>query len=163
MQKAVEQNTLFTEEGEYQVIWQHGKIYKNEVDSFMKGKENSSIYFSDFIQRMDLAYAIADVVVSRAGAGTISELCVAEKCTVFVPSPVVAEDHQTHNAMALVNKGAALIVKDADAQEQLLPCIAGLLENPEKIKELETNIAKLAKKDAAATIAAECLKLAYRR
>ena len=163
MQKAVEQNTLFTEEGEYQVIWQHGKIYKNEVDSFMKGKGNSSIYFSDFIQRMDLAYAIADVVVSRAGAGTISELCVAEKCTVFVPSPVVAEDHQTHNAMALVNKGAALIVKDADAQEQLLPCITGLLENPEKIKELETNIAKLAKKDAAATIAAECLKLAYRR
>ena len=103
------------------------------------------------------------MVVSRAGAGTISELCVAEKCTVFVPSPVVAEDHQTHNAMALVNKGVALIVKDADAQEQLLPCIAGLLENPEKIKELETNIAKLAKKDAAATIAAECLKLAYRR
>lgn len=161
MKKAVEQNTLFTEEGEYQVIWQHGKIYKDEIDSFMKGKGNPSIYFSDFIQRMDLAYAIADVVVSRAGAGTISELCVAEKCTIFVPSPVVAEDHQTHNAMALVNKGAALIVKDADAKEQLLPCIAGLLENPGKIKELETNIAKLAKKDAAATIAAECMKLAY--
>ena len=160
MKKAVAEGKLFGGENEYQVIWQHGKIYKEEIDAFMKGKETEGVYYSDFIQRMDLAYAVADVVVSRAGAGTISELCVAEKCTVFVPSPVVAEDHQTHNAMALVNKGAAMIVKDAAATEELLPCLEALLKDEAKIKELEKNIGTLAKKDAAATIAQECLKLA---
>ena len=163
MQKAISEGKMFSEESNCQVIWQHGKIYKEEIDSFMKGKENGNIFFSDFIQRMDLAYAIADVVVSRAGAGTISELCVAGKCTVFVPSPVVAEDHQTHNAMALVNKNAALIIKDAAAKEELLPCLEKLLAQPDKIKELEVNIEKLAKKDAAATIAHECLKLAEKQ
>lgn len=160
MKKAVTEGKLFGGENDYQVIWQHGKIYKEEIDAFMKGKETEGVYYSDFIQRMDLAYAVADVVVSRAGAGTISELCVAEKCTVFVPSPMVAEDHQTHNAMALVNKGAAMIVKDAAATEELLPCLEALLKDEAKIKELEKNIGTLAKKDAAATIAQECLKLA---
>ena len=160
MKKAIEEQKLLAPDSDVQVIWQHGKIYKEEIDAFMKGKEQENIFFSDFIQRMDLAYAVADVVVSRAGAGTISELCVAEKCTVFVPSPVVAEDHQTHNAMALVNKNAAMIIKDAAAKEELLPCLEQLLAQPQKIKELEENIAKLAKKDAAATIAQECLKLA---
>ena len=160
MKKAIEGKKLFAPESDVQVIWQHGKIYKDEIDAFMKGKEQENFFFSDFIQRMDLAYAVADVVVSRAGAGTISELCVAEKCTVFVPSPVVAEDHQTHNAMALVNKNAAMIIKDAAAKEELIPCLENLLAQPQKIKELEENIAKLAKKDAAATIAQECLKLA---
>ena len=160
MKKAIAEGKLFGGENDYQVIWQHGKIYKEEIDSFMKDKQLSGVYYSDFIQRMDLAYAVADVVVSRAGAGTISELCVAEKCTVFVPSPMVAEDHQTHNAMALVNKDAALIVKDAAAVEELLPCLETLLKDEAKIKELEQNIGKLAKKDAAAVIAQECLKLA---
>ncbi len=160
MKKAVAGGKLFGGENEYQVIWQHGKIYKGEIDTFMKGKETQGVYYSDFIQRMDLAYAVADVVVSRAGAGTISELCVAEKCTIFVPSPVVAEDHQTHNAMALVNKDAAMIIKDAAAKEELLPCLEELLKDGEKIKKLEKNIGLLAKKDAAATIAQECLKLA---
>lgn len=162
MKKAIAEGKLFGGENDYQVIWQHGKIYKEEIDSFMKDKELQGVYYSDFIQRMDLAYAVADVVVSRAGAGTISELCVAGKCTIFVPSPVVAEDHQTHNAMALVNKDAALIVKDAKAVEELLPCLKELLEDEGKIKRLEENIGKLAKKDAAATIAQECLKLAKR-
>ncbi len=160
MKKAVSEGKLFGGENGYQVIWQHGKIYKDEIDSFMKEKEIPGVYYSDFIQRMDLAYAVADVVVSRAGAGTISELCVAQKCTIFVPSPVVAEDHQTHNAMALVNKGAALIVKDAAAIEELLPCLEELLKDEAKIKGLEENIGTLAKKDAAAVIAQECLKLA---
>ena len=160
MKKAIAEGKLFGGENDYQVIWQHGKIYKEEIDTFMKGKEAEGVFYSDFIQRMDLAYAVADVVVSRAGAGTISELCVAEKCTVFVPSPMVAEDHQTHNAMALVNKDAALIVKDAAAVEELLPCLETLLKDEAKIKELEQNIGKLAKKDAAAVIAQECLKLA---
>ena len=160
MKKAVAEGKLFGGENGYQVIWQHGKIYKDEIDSFMKEKEIPGVYYSDFIQRMDLAYAVADVVVSRAGAGTISELCVAQKCTIFVPSPVVAEDHQTHNAMALVNKGAALIVKDAAAIEELLPCLEELFKDEAKIKGLEENIGTLAKKDAAAVIAQECLKLA---
>ncbi len=162
MKKAVEEGKLFGPDSNCQVIWQHGKIYKDEIDSFMKDKETPGVYFSDFIQRMDLAYAVADVVISRAGAGTISELCVAAKCTIFVPSPVVAEDHQTHNAMALVNKDAALIVKDASAKEELLPTLENLLNDEAKIKRLEANIEKLAKKDAATVIAQECLKLAYK-
>ena len=164
MKKAISKTALFREDGEdYQVIWQCGKIYKEETDKFMEGKNEPNVYYSDFIQRMDLAYAVADVVVSRAGAGTISELCVAGKCTIFVPSPMVAEDHQTHNAMALVKHNAALMVKDASALEELLPCIEKLLANPQEIEAYEKNICKLAKKDAAADIAQECLKLAERK
>lgn len=147
-------------EQEYQVIWQCGKYYKEEVDAFMKGRNEPNVYYTHFIGRMDLAYAVADIVVSRAGAGTISELCVAGKCTIFVPSPVVAEDHQTHNAMALVHKNAAVMIKDAAAQEELIPCIQELLNNPHKIEEYEKNIASLAKKNAALVIANECIKLA---
>lgn len=164
MKKAISQTALFREDGkDCQVIWQCGKIYKEETDKFMVGKNEPNVYYSDFIQRMDLAYAVADVVVSRAGAGTISELCVAGKCTIFVPSPMVAEDHQTHNAMALVKHNAALMVKDASALEELLPCIEKLLANPQEIETYEKNICKLAKKDAAADIAQECLKLAERK
>lgn len=144
---------------QYQVIWQCGKFYKEEVDAFMKDRQEPNVYYSDFIKRMDLAYAVADVVVSRAGAGTISELCVAEKCTVFVPSPVVAEDHQTHNAMALVNKEAALLIKDAAARKELMPCLKTLMEDPNKIAKLEQNIAALGRKDASQIIAEECIKL----
>ena len=164
MKKAIAQGNLFKDESEggkgYQVIWQCGKIYKDEIAKFMEGRDEKNVYWSDFIQRMDLAYAAADVVVSRAGAGTISELCVAGKCTIFVPSPVVAEDHQTHNAMALVNKGAALLVKDSDAIDELIPCVESLLADSGRIGGYEENILKLAKKNAAADIAAECLKLA---
>lgn len=164
MKKAISQGNLFKDEAEggkgYQVIWQCGKIYKDEIAKFMEGRDEKNVYWSDFIQRMDLAYAAADVVVSRAGAGTISELCVAGKCTIFVPSPVVAEDHQTHNAMALVNKGAALLVKDSEAIDKLIPCVESLLADSGRIGGYEENILKLAKKNAAADIAAECLKLA---
>ena len=167
MKKALAGTDLFKPalngEEEYQVIWQCGKIYKEETDRFMEGRNEPNVYYSDFIQRMDLAYAVADIVVSRAGAGTISELCVAGKCTIFVPSPMVAEDHQTHNAMALVNKQAALLVKDADALEELVPCIRGLLADGKKIKMYEENISALAKKNAAAEIAQECFKLAERK
>ncbi len=167
MKKAISENALFGKASdphdEYQVIWQCGKIYKDEVDRFMEGKNEPNVYYSDFIQRMDLAYAVADVVVSRAGAGTISELCVAGKCTVFVPSPVVAEDHQTHNAMALVNKEAALLIKDAEAMEKLIPCVRNLFAQTGKIGMYEENISRLAKKNAAAEIAKECLELAEKR
>lgn len=144
-----------------EVIWQCGKIYKKDVDAFMaemEAKQEGStkdIWYSDFIQRMDLAYAVADVVVSRSGASSVSELCAANKATIFVPSPNVAEDHQTHNAMALVRKDAAMIIKDIEAPEKLLSTACELIGNPAKIETLEKNIAELAKTDAAMTIAKE--------
>lgn len=150
-----------------EVIWQCGKWYKAETDEFMKnagakglgGETLSHIWHSDFIKRMDLAYAAADVVISRSGASTVSELCAAHKAAIFVPSPNVAEDHQTHNAMALVRKDAALIVKDADAPEKLLETAVRLLHDPERISLLEKNIAPLAKTDAADSIAKEIYAL----
>ena len=147
-----------------EVIWQCGKFYKASVDAFMKemekeGRDVSNIRHSDFIQRMDLAYAVADVVISRSGASSVSELCAAHKATVFVPSPNVTEDHQTHNAMALVNKDAALIVKDIEASEKLMDTACSLLEDPEKIDLLEKNIGKLALTDAAGTIVDEIYRI----
>ena len=150
-----------------EIIWQCGKFYNPSVDAFMKEAEAAGlggavlkqIQHSDFIKRMDLAYAAADVVISRSGASSVSELCAAHKATIFVPSPNVAEDHQTHNAMALVNKDAAVLVKDAEAVEKLLPAACALTENPERIAQLEKNIAVLAKTDAAMTIAEEVYRV----
>ena len=140
-----------------EVIWQCGKYYKASIDGFMQehSAKAAGIQHSDFIQRMDLAYAAADVVMSRSGASSVSELCAAHKAAIFVPSPNVAEDHQTHNAMALVSKDAALMVRDWDAKELLLPTACDLLENPEKIATLEKNIAALARTEAAMDIAKE--------
>ena len=150
-----------------EVIWQCGKFYKPSVDSFMEeakakglgGACLAQIQHSDFIKRMDLAYAAADVVISRSGASSVSELCAAQKATIFVPSPNVAEDHQTHNAMALVNKDAAVLIKDSEAVEKLLPTACELIENTEKIALLEKNIAVLARTDAAMTIAEETYRI----
>lgn len=158
MKREIADGSLFKEE--CQLIWQCGNNYRGEIDLFMNEREQKNIFYSNFIQRMDLAYSAADIVVSRAGAGTISELCVAGKCTIFVPSPVVAEDHQTHNAMALVNKEAALMVKDSDAEKELISKIRELIADEQKRVTLESNIAKLAKKEAAKVIAKECFKLA---
>lgn len=145
-----------------EVIWQCGKYYKPSVDAFMQdmaGKVKTRILHSDFIQRMDLAYAAADIVISRSGASSVSELCAAHKATIFVPSPNVAEDHQTHNAMALVRKNAAIMVKDSEAQEKLMAQACALLDEPQKIKRMEENIAALAKADAAMTIAEEVYRI----
>lgn len=150
-----------------EVLWQCGRYYKKGVDEFMdeartKGLGGDTlryVHHLDFINRMDLAYAVADVVVSRSGASTVSELCAAGKAAIFVPSPNVAEDHQTHNAMALVGKGAAMIVKDSEAEEKLLPTALGLLSDTTKVMELERNIYALARPDAALDIAREVYKL----
>ena len=142
-----------------QLLWQCGKYYKAGIDSFMAGRECPDIRYSDFIARMDLAYAVADVVISRSGASSISELCAAHKAAVFVPSPNVAEDHQTHNAMALVSKDAALMVKDSEAVEKLMPTALGLVRDSGKIAEMEKNAGALAKMDAAQTIIGEVYKL----
>ena len=150
-----------------QVIWQCGKYYKPSIDAFMaeakaSGKDVSRIQHSDFISRMDLAYAAADVVISRSGASSVSELCAAHKAAIFVPSPNVTEDHQTHNAMALVRKDAGMIVKDSEAAEKLMKTACELIENPEKIALMEKNIAALAKTDAAQTIADEVYRIISR-
>ena len=147
------------------VLWQCGKYYKAGVDGFMKEETaknpslGDTVRYSDFIGRMDLAYAAADVVISRSGASSVSELSAAHKAVVFVPSPNVAEDHQTHNAMALVRRDAAMIVKDAEAMEKMIPTALELLKDPERIKTLGENAGKMALPDAAMKIAEEVYKL----
>lgn len=143
----------------YQVIWQSGRFYDADVKAFLKDRDLPNVRNLEFVQRMDLAYAVADAIVSRAGAGTISELCIEGKATIFVPSPNVAEDHQTHNAMALVDKSAALIVRDADAPDKLFDVVEELLGNEDGIRRLERNISALARKDAGEVIAREVLSL----
>ena len=145
--------------GNVEVIWQCGKYYKKGCDEFMAEHPCPAVQHHDFIARMDLAYAAADVVVTRSGASTVSELCAMGKAAIFVPSPNVAEDHQTHNAMALVRRDAALIVKDADAPEKLLGTAMDLLNDPEHIARLETNAEKMALRDAAQVICDEAYKL----
>ena len=147
-----------------EVIWQCGKYYKKSIDSFMQeakeaGKTVGGIQHSDFIMRMDLAYAAADIVISRSGASSVSELCAAHKAVIFVPSPNVAEDHQTHNAMALVGKEAAIMVKDVEASEKLMSTACDLIENEEKITLMERNISALALREAAMTIAEEVYRI----
>ena len=147
------------------VLWQCGRYYKSGIDAFMEEQKArnpealSAIRHSDFIGRMDLAYAAADVVISRAGASSVSELCAAHKATIFIPSPNVAEDHQTHNAMALVKRDAALLVRDAEAVEKMMPAALELLKDPGRIATLEENAGKMALPDAAGKIADEIYSL----
>ncbi len=142
-----------------QVLWQCGKYYKSGIDEFMKGRNLPNIQYSDFIARMDLAYAMSDVVISRSGASSISEICAAGKAAIFVPSPNVAEDHQTHNAMALVNKKAALMIPDKEAGSSLLKTAMGLIHDSERIAEIEANVKPLARLNAAQTIIDQAYKL----
>ena len=143
-----------------EVNWQCGKYYKKEIDAFMEAHPDvKGIRHYDFIGRMDLAYAAADVVISRSGASTVSELCAMGKAAVFVPSPNVAEDHQTHNAMALVRKEAAMLVKDAEAVDELLPTAIDLANTPVRIATLERNAEAMALRNAAQVICDEIYKL----
>jgi UDP-N-acetylglucosamine--N-acetylmuramyl-(pentapeptide) pyrophosphoryl-undecaprenol N-acetylglucosamine transferase len=143
-----------------QLIWQTGKTYIEKARQQVSAFNEKNIYAFDFIQRMDLAYAAADVVISRAGASSISELCVTGKSCILVPSPNVAEDHQTKNAMALVNKNAALLVKDEDASKVLINKAVVLLNDQNTLANLKLNIKKMAFTDSANVIAREVLKLA---
>lgn len=144
-----------------QFIWQTGKFYIDEAKAAVRqAGELPMLYVTDFIADMATAYRAADLVISRAGAGSISELCLLEKPVILVPSPNVAEDHQTKNALALVNKDAALYVKDSEAADKLLTEAVKAVNQPETLKKLSTNIAKLAFRDSADVIAAEVYKLA---
>lgn len=142
-----------------EVIWQCGRYYKKATDEFMAGRNLPQIQWTDFIARMDLAYAAADAIISRSGASSVSEICATAKAAVFVPSPNVAEDHQTHNAMALVSKDAALMVRDAEAPEKLLATAMDLIHDSDRIAKIEANAAAMAKMDAAQTIVDEIYKL----
>lgn len=142
-----------------QVIWQTGAIYYHEILERMKDVTPPNLHIREFLSQMDLAYAAADLVISRAGAGTLSELCLVGKPALLVPSPNVAEDHQTKNAMALVKKGAAQMIPDHDAAEQLFPEAFRIIRDPEKCRQLSHNISKLAKPDATRRIVDEAEKL----
>lgn len=146
------------------VVWQTGKTYYEKCKAIYDasplhgGNEGGGCF--DFLSDMPDRYANADLVISRAGASSISELCLLGKPAILVPSPNVAEDHQTHNALALVNKDAAILVRDADAAAQLVPTALELINDNNRLEQLHTNVLKLAQTDSAKRIAEEVIQLA---
>ena len=149
-------------DSDVQVIWQTGKYYYEQITAQLKGKELPNVHVCDFISSMDAAYAASDLVISRAGAGSISEFCLLGKAVILVPSPNVSEDHQTKNAIALVNKEAALYVKDADAASQLIPLALATIVDEDQLGRLRTNIFTLAHHHSAEVIADEVIALAIK-
>jgi UDP-N-acetylglucosamine--N-acetylmuramyl-(pentapeptide) pyrophosphoryl-undecaprenol N-acetylglucosamine transferase len=142
-----------------QIIWQTGKFYIENARKAAEPFANPNLLVTDFVSRMDLAYSIADLVISRAGASSISELCLLAKPVILVPSPNVAEDHQTQNALALVRQSAAVMIKDVDAMELLVGKALEMINNGAELKKLSENILKLAEYNSADRIADEILKL----
>lgn len=161
LNESVLQNLDKIEQAPIQFIWQTGGYYSKSIqDELAKKGKPANLHVTDFISSMNKAYKIADLVISRAGASSISELCLLGKPAIFVPSPNVTEDHQTHNAMALVNKDAAMIVRDAEATEKLIPLALQTVGDKDKLAQLASNVLKLALPDSANIIAMEVLKLA---
>lgn len=146
-------------DSEVQFIWQTGKYYYQKISDSMKGKELPNLKIMDFISDMGAAYKAADLIISRAGASSISEFQIIGKPVILIPSPNVAEDHQTKNAMALVNKQAAIYVKDAEAPDTLLPLALKVIADDSKLKSLSENVKKMGLKNSADIIADEVLKL----
>lgn len=161
--ESVLQNLDMIKESGVQFIWQTGKYYNASIMAELKQRGTvPSLHVTDFISDMGAAYKAADLVISRAGASSISEFCLIGKSVILVPSPNVAEDHQTKNAMALVNKNAALYVKDADAPAEVVKLALQTVKDDARLKELSENILKLALPDSADIIANEVVKLARR-
>lgn len=161
--ESVLQNLDMIKESGVQFIWQTGKYYNASIMAELKQRGAvPSLHVTDFISDMGAAYKAADLVISRAGASSISEFCLIGKPVILVPSPNVAEDHQTKNAMALVNKNAALYVKDADAPAEVVKLALQTVKDDARLKELSENILKLALPDSADIIANEVVKLARR-
>lgn len=151
----------FIRRSDVQFIWQTGKIYIDDARrQVAEAGQLPMLHVTDFLSKMEVAYSAADLVISRAGAGSISEFCLLRKPVILVPSPNVAEDHQTKNALALVDKGAAIYVKDSEAQAKMLETAIDTVNNPELLGSLSENISKLAFSDSADRIADEVLKLA---
>ena len=159
---SVLQNLDIIESSGVQFIWQTGKYYHESIIKQLKGKDLPMLKVTDFIGDMGAAYRAADLVISRAGASSISEFCLIGKPVILVPSPNVAEDHQTKNAMALVNKDAAIYVKDADAQAVLIKKAIEIVKDSKKLDSMSENIKKLGLKNSADVIADEVIKLATR-
>ena len=147
-------------ESDIQVIWQTGKNYFADCKMALETLSHDRIICTDFLSQMPLAYALADLVISRAGASSISELCLLGKPSILVPSPNVAEDHQTHNAMALVRKDAAVLVKDVDAKDALIATALPLIKDKQQLEVLRRNILQLALPNSARLIADEVMSLA---
>lgn len=159
--ESILQHLDFVETSGVQFIWQTGRFYHEEIKQQLSQHKNlPMLVVTDFISDMSKAYSAADLVISRAGASSISEFCLIGKPVILIPSPNVAEDHQTKNAMALVNKDAAIYVKDAEAPQVALKIATETVNNTEKLASLSANIKKLALPDAANTIADEVIKLA---
>jgi len=143
------------EKAGYQVLWQSGKFYFKEMQAALIQSGLAHVHVREFIREMDLAYAVADVIVSRAGALSVSELSLVGKPVVFIPSPNVAEDHQTKNAQACIQQGAALLLKDTEAVGQLKTILDGLFHESQQAQSLGENIKKMAMPDAANAIVQE--------
>ena len=146
-------------EPQVQVIWQTGKYYEREMQAFLADHPTVGIWQGAFIDRMDYAYAAADLVISRSGAGTVSELCLVAKPVLFVPSPNVAEDHQTANARALVKEGAAVMVADKVCCDEAMAEAMRLMQDEEALRRMSENLERLARPNAAEDIVDEILKL----
>lgn len=142
-----------------QVIWQTGRYYYKDAIKHLKAYRGMSIWCSDFITRMDYAYSAADLIISRAGASSISELCLLKKPVILVPSPNVAEDHQTKNALALVEKNAAVMIMDKDAEQQLVSKALEIVHDDTRLHVLSKNIATLAHHQSAERIVDEIIKI----
>lgn len=140
-------------EGKMEIIWQNGKYYDHEMEEFCRGRDMTGVWRGAFIDRMDYAYEAATVVVSRSGACSVSELCLVGKPTLFIPSPNVAEDHQTHNAMTLVREGAAEIVKDSEAISKGFEVVERMVADSTLLESLSRNIKGLAIADSAQRVA----------
>ena len=158
--ESVLQHLDLIKNGDVQFIWQTGKFYSAEIAERLKGHEMPQLKVLDFISDMAAAYKAADLVISRAGASSVSEFCLLGKPVILVPSPNVAEDHQTKNALALVHRDAALYVKDVEAKEKLLPLAIATVHDDAKLESLSKNVLKLALPDSARIIAQEVIKLA---
>lgn len=158
--ESVLQHLDLVKESDVQFLWQTGKYYNASINEQLKGQELPNLKVTDFITDMGAAYKAADLVISRAGASSISEFCLIGKPVILVPSPNVAEDHQTKNALALANRDAAIYVKDAEAPDMLLKLAIDTVNNDEKLKSLSENVLKLALPDSANIIAKEVIKLA---
>jgi UDP-N-acetylglucosamine--N-acetylmuramyl-(pentapeptide) pyrophosphoryl-undecaprenol N-acetylglucosamine transferase len=152
LNESVMANLDLIRKSDNQIVWQTGSYYFKEMNERLGDNCPENLHPMEFVSRMDLAYAVADVVISRAGAGTISELCLLGKPAVLVPSPNVAEDHQTKNAMALVENQAALLIKDSDSKELMLKETYSLLDDNQRLESLSENIRKLGRPNAAKDI-----------
>ncbi len=159
MNEAVKENLQLLTENNLQIIWQTGKLYYPQAQQATKGMQDYGVSAHAFIDRMDLAYAASDLVVSRAGAISVSEICALKKPSILVPSPNVAEDHQTKNAMALVNINAAVLIHDKDVKNSLGNVILDLIFNEDKIFKIKESIARMSYRDAANNIAGVALSM----